>query len=85
MSAFSAQPTGERREVFRAAHMSINAGTKLGRYEVQTLLGTGRPPRQLPNFKTENLSRFAAAPDGKHFALARGETTDDVVLIKDFR
>ena len=45
----------------------------------------GSPPKQLTDFKTEQIYNFAWSPDGKQLALARGTTTSDVVLIKDFR
>ncbi|MGI8639023.1 MAG: protein kinase domain-containing protein [Pyrinomonadaceae bacterium] len=44
-----------------------------------------KPPKQLTNFKTEQIYNFAWSPDGKQLVLARGTTTSDVVLIKDFR
>jgi len=43
------------------------------------------PPKQLTEFKTEQIYNFAWSPDGKQLVLARGTTTSDVVLIKDFR
>lgn len=43
-----------------------------------------KPPSQLTDFKAERTYNFAQSQDGKQFALARGTTTSDVVLIKDF-
>jgi serine/threonine protein kinase/tricorn protease-like protein len=45
----------------------------------------GDEPRQLTNWKTDDIFNFALSPDGKQIAAARGVATDDVVLIKDFR
>lgn len=44
-----------------------------------------KSPKQLTDFKTEQIYSFAWSPDGKQLVLARGTTTSDVVLIKDFR
>ena len=45
----------------------------------------GGPPKQLTNFKSEFIHRFALSRDGKQIALSRGIQTSDIVLIKDFR
>ncbi|MEK6325269.1 MAG: protein kinase [Acidobacteriota bacterium] len=45
----------------------------------------GSPPKQLTDFKTDQIYNFAWSPDGKQLVLARGTTTSDVVLIRDFR
>jgi Tol biopolymer transport system component len=42
-------------------------------------------PKQLTDFKTDQIYNFAWSPDGKRLVLARGTTTSDVVLIRDFR
>ena len=44
----------------------------------------GSPPKQLTNFKSEFVTSFAIAADGK-IAAYRVSATRDVVLIKDFR
>jgi Tol biopolymer transport system component len=44
----------------------------------------GKPPKQVTDFKTEQIFNFAISHDGKKVALARGTATSDVVLIKDF-
>jgi len=44
-----------------------------------------KPPKQLTDFKTEQIYNFAWSPDGKQLVLARGTTTSDVVLMRDFR
>jgi len=45
----------------------------------------GDPPKQLTNFKTDLIFRFALSGDGTSLALARGTKTRDVVLIRDFQ
>jgi len=45
----------------------------------------GDPPKQLTNFKSDLIFRFALSADGSNFVLARGTQTRDVVLIRDFR
>jgi eukaryotic-like serine/threonine-protein kinase len=45
----------------------------------------GDPPKQLTNFKSDLIFRFALSADGSDFVLARGRQTRDVVLIRDFR
>ena len=44
----------------------------------------GSPPKQLTNFKSEFITSFSIAGDGK-IAAYRVSATRDVVLIKDFR
>lgn len=43
------------------------------------------PPKQLTNFKSEQIFRFDVMNDGKSFALARGHESSDVITINDFR
>lgn len=45
----------------------------------------GGPPKQLTNFKTEQLHHFDLSRDGKQLALARGTVVSDVVLISEQR
>jgi len=45
----------------------------------------GSPPRQLTDFKTDQIFWFDLSRDGKQLAISRGTQTSDVVLIKDFR
>ena len=46
---------------------------------------TGGTPRQLTNFTSEQIYRFAWSRDGQQLAVARGSTSSDVVLISNFR
>ena len=45
----------------------------------------GGEPRRLTDFRSDELFAFSFSRDGKQIALARGNVTRDVVLIKDFR
>lgn len=45
----------------------------------------GNPPEQLTDFKEDQIFWFDWSRDGGHLACARGVTTSEVVLIKDFR
>jgi serine/threonine protein kinase len=45
----------------------------------------GGPPKQLTDFKADQIFCFDFSRDGKQLALSRGTQTSDVVLIKDFR
>jgi hypothetical protein len=45
----------------------------------------GGPPEQLTHFTSGLIFSYAWSRDGKRLALARGETTSDVVLITNFR
>jgi serine/threonine protein kinase len=45
----------------------------------------GGPRTQLTNFKTDYISTFNWTHDGKQLILGRGPSTNDVLLIKDFR
>jgi Tol biopolymer transport system component len=45
----------------------------------------GGAPRQITNFKSDQIGMFDWSRDGKQLALWRGKGTSDVVLISDFR
>jgi Tol biopolymer transport system component len=45
----------------------------------------GSTPRKLTNFSSDHVQAFAFSPDGKRFALCRGNENTDVLLFKDFR
>jgi len=45
----------------------------------------GGPPKQVTDFKSEEIFSFARSRDGRQLALARGVETGDVVLISDSR
>lgn len=45
----------------------------------------GGPPKQLTHFTSEQIFSYAWSRDGKRLAVARGDTTNDVVLITNFR
>ncbi len=45
----------------------------------------GDAPKRITDFKSEQIWNFAYSRDGKQLALARGETTNDAVLISDVK
>jgi hypothetical protein len=45
----------------------------------------GGPPKQLTDFKTDQIFWFDFSRDGKQLAVSRGIQTSDVILIRDFR
>lgn len=45
----------------------------------------GGPPKQLTNFDTDHIFRFAWSRDGKQLAMTRGNATSDVTLITSFK
>jgi Tol biopolymer transport system component len=45
----------------------------------------GSPKRQLTNFKSDLIFRFALSRDGRQLVLKRGTQTRDVVLIREFK
>jgi Tol biopolymer transport system component len=47
-------------------------------------LGGGRP-RQLTDFRNDQIFNFRWSPDGKSLLTARGTVLADVVMIRDFR
>ena len=46
---------------------------------------SGGRPRQLTDWKSDFIYRFAWSPGGRQLAASRGNATTDLVLIKDFR
>lgn len=45
----------------------------------------GSAPRQLTDFQTERIFRFAWSRDGREIAVERGQDISDVLLIRDFQ
>jgi Tol biopolymer transport system component/DNA-binding winged helix-turn-helix (wHTH) protein len=45
----------------------------------------GGSPQQVTHFKEDGIAYFDLSPDGKQFAIARGNAYSDVVLITNFR
>jgi len=41
------------------------------------------PYRQFTHFTSETISQFAYSPDGSQFAIERGHTESDAVLLRD--
>jgi Tol biopolymer transport system component len=45
----------------------------------------GGAPRQLTKFTSERIFNLAPSQDGKQFAVVRGTSSADIILIKDFQ
>ena len=45
----------------------------------------GGEPKQLTNFDSDRIYFYAASRDGKQFAVSRGVSNANIILIKDFR
>ena len=45
----------------------------------------GSPPKQLTNFKDKRIYWFDWSSNGKHLAVARGDSNYDIVMISDFK
>jgi eukaryotic-like serine/threonine-protein kinase len=60
----------------------VSTATGLSNIWTQPL--NGGPPRQLTNFKSNQIWHFAWSPDARQLALARGAINEDVVLISNF-
>jgi Tol biopolymer transport system component len=52
---------------------------------IRTLPLDAAPARQLTDFTTDRIFKFDVSPDGVRVITARGTTTTDVVLLRDFR
>jgi Tol biopolymer transport system component len=81
----SATPAGVYRQVFwsRDGLELTYVDTRNGVSNLWSQPLDGGPPRQLTDFKSGQIFRFAWSPDGKRAALACGSQTSDVVLLKD--
>jgi serine/threonine protein kinase len=81
----SATPAGIYRQVFWTpdGRELTYVDTRNGVSNLWSQPVDGGPPRQLTDFKSGQIFRFAWSPDGKRAALACGSQTSDVVLLKD--
>jgi Tol biopolymer transport system component len=59
--------------------------TRAGASNIWRQALAGGPPKQITNFKSDLIFFFAWSRDGKQFALERGATSSDVILISNFR
>jgi TolB protein len=60
-------------------------GTTGGVSNIWSLPVDGGAPKQLTDFKTDQIFWFDFSRDGRQLTLSRGTQTSDVILIKDFR
>ncbi|HZS06186.1 MAG TPA: winged helix-turn-helix domain-containing protein [Blastocatellia bacterium] len=65
----------------RALHfiMTINGVSNIWSQPID-----GGQPRQVTDFRSDRIYRFAWSPDGKSLACERGSTINDIVLVTDF-
>ena len=59
--------------------------TQGGVSNIWSLPVDGGPPKQITDFKTDEIFQFDFSRDGKQLAVSRGQITNDVVLISNFR
>jgi hypothetical protein len=69
--------TGERTLIYREQSDGVD--------NLWSVPVEGGSPKQLTKFTSEIIFGFRASRDGKHFAIVRGTSSADVILIKDFR
>ena len=63
----------------------LYAETQGGVSNIWSLPVDGGTPKQLTDFKADEIFWFDISRDGRQLAASRGQITNDVVLIKDFR
>jgi Tol biopolymer transport system component len=85
LTVASATPAGDYRQVLwtRDGRELTYVDTRNGVSNLWSQPVDGGPPRQLTDLKSGQIFRFAWSPDGKRAALACGNQTSDVVLLKD--
>jgi Tol biopolymer transport system component len=59
--------------------------TREGVSNIWSMPLAGGPAHPLTDFKSDGIFWFDWSPDGKLLACSRGQVTNDVVLISDFR
>jgi Tol biopolymer transport system component len=85
LTVASATPAGDYRQVLwtRDGRELTYVDTRNGVSNLWSQPVDGGPARQLTDFKSGQIFRFAWSPDGKRAALACGSQTSDVVLLRD--
>jgi len=63
----------------------LYAETQGGVSNIWSLPVDGGAPKQLTDFKSDEIFQFDFSRDGKQLALSRGQITNDVVVISNFR
>jgi Tol biopolymer transport system component len=80
------QASPSRRARQSAARRTLNyIDTINGVSNIWSLPLDGGRPKQLTDFKTDQIFWFDFSRDGKQLALSRGTQTSDVILIRDFK
>jgi Tol biopolymer transport system component len=59
--------------------------TKKGISNIWSYPLDGREPKQLTDFKNDQIFNFKWSPDGQSLVVARGTVLGDLVMIRDFR
>lgn len=62
----------------------IYIDSRKGFYNLWSQPLSGDPPKQLTNFKSGQIFRFAQTRDGKEFVLAQAQESSDIVMISNF-
>ena len=63
----------------------LYAETQGGVSNIWSLPVEGGPPKQITDFKADEIFRFDYSRDGRQLVASRGQITNDVVLISNFR
>ena len=90
LKAFDIQPTTIIVGDFKVLRWTPDGGglayidTRTGAANIWSRPLDGGPERQLTDFKSEQIFKFAWSRDGKHLAIARGAMMKDVILISGF-
>ena len=78
-------PDGVNRAVLSDEQTVIYNNKKLDVDNLWSRPIDGAEPKQLTKFMSETIYNFARSRDGKRFAIARGSSSSDIILIKDFQ
>ena len=90
MKAFDIQPTTIIEGDYKVLRWTPDGGglayidTRTGAANIWARPLDGGPERQLTDFKSEQIFKFAWSRDGKHLAVTRGAMMKDVILISGF-
>ena len=86
MSTSDQSQTSPSSRACQSAGRALNyTDTINGVSNIWSLPVDGGPPKQLTDFKTDQIFWFYFSRDGKQLALSRGTQRSDVILIRDFK